>query len=391
MARPAKAIISGIGISDIGRRTAHTDLDLTLQSSREAIADAGLTAADIDGISSIGETPVPTASHALGANPRYQGGGFDRGGMLTNVMAAAEAVQEGRARHVLVYRTVKMMDGSLLSRGEDQPDFTGASVAARDLAMPGGMADVAPLLAMHAFAAPNWLGMHCQRHMDLYGTKKEQLGWLAVNSRRNAALNPRAILKAPITLDDYMNARIISTPLGLLDCDIPIDGSIAVIVSHPDYARDCPNPAITIEAFGGATGVGAWTMRPDYPKMASVDAAAEMWSKTDLKPADIDIAQLYDGFTFLTFAWLEALGICGDGEAGPFVEGATRIALDGEMPLNTYGGQLSAGRMHGYWVLHEACLQMRRQAGARQVKKRLDVGVVANGGGPIAGCLLLTC
>jgi len=227
--------------------------------------------------------------------------------------------------------------------------------------------------------------------MHLYGTTKEQLGWLAVNSRRNAALNPRALYRTPLTLDDYMTARMISSPFGLYDCDVPIDGSIAVVISHPDYAADCPKPPLRIEAFGGAAGFGAWTMRPDYPKMSSVDAAAEMWSKTDLKPSDIDIAQLYDGFTFLTFAWLEALGICGDGEAGPFVEGATRIALDGEMPLNTYGGQLSAGRMHGYWVLHEACVQLRGEGGDRQVKKtKLDVAAVANGGGPIAGCLLIT-
>ena len=106
------------------------------------------------------------------------------------------------------------------------------------------------------------------------------------------------------------------------------------------------------------------------------------------------IAELYDGFTFLTFAWLEALGICKDGEAGPFVEGATRIALDGEMPLNTYGGQLSAGRMHGYWVLHEACVQLRGEGGSRQVVRpggRMpEVAAVANGGGPIAGAMLLT-
>ena len=119
--------------------------------------------------------------------------------------------------------------------------------------------------------------------------------------------------------------------------------------------------------MAGALGLGGWDQRPDYPKMASTDAAAEMWSRTDLKPADVDIAELYDGFTFLTLAWLEALGFCGDGEAGPFIEGAARIALDGQLPLNTYGGQLSAGRMHGNWVLHEACLQLRGEAGPRQV------------------------
>ena len=102
------------------------------------------------------------------------------------------------------------------------------------------------------------------------------------------------------------------------------------------------------------------------------------------------MAELYDGFTFLTFAWLEALGLCEVGGAGPFVEGATRIALDGELPLNTYGGQLSAGRMHGYWLLHEACLQVRGDAGERQVTPRPEVAVAAVGGGPIAGCMLLT-
>ncbi len=122
-----------------------------------------------------------------------------------------------------------------------------------------------------------------------------------------------------------------------------------------------------------------------------VEAAAEMWSRTDLTPSDVNVAELYDGFTFLTFAWLEALGFCADGEAGPFVEGATRIALDGALPLNTYGGQLSAGRMHGYWLLHEACLQLRGQAGDRQLARRPEVAAVAAGGGPIAGCMLLTC
>jgi acetyl-CoA acetyltransferase len=115
-----------------------------------------------------------------------------------------------------------------------------------------------------------------------------------------------------------------------------------------------------------------------------------MWERTDLRPSDVDMAQLYDGFSILPLVWLEALELCGRGESGAFIEGGARIALDGELPLNTYGGQLSAGRMHGYWVLHEACVQLRGQAGPRQVPGRHEVAVVSNGGGPIAGCLLLT-
>jgi acetyl-CoA acetyltransferase len=252
------------------------------------------------------------------------------------------------------------------------------------------MGDMSLLLTYHAYSAATWLAMHCRRHMYLYGTTKEQLGWLAVNSRRNAGLNPLAVYREPMTLDDYLSARMVSSPFGLFDCDVPIDGSIALVVSTADYAPDCPHPAIRVEATGGSPGTGGWTQRADYPKMASIEAAAEMWSRTDLTPADLDFAELYDGFTFLTIAWLEALGICADGEGGPFIEGGRRIALEGELPLNTYGGQLSAGRMHGYWVLHEACLQLRGEAGERQVANQPEVAVVSNGGGPIAGCLLVT-
>jgi acetyl-CoA acetyltransferase len=395
-----RSIISGLGISRIGRKTGIGGVNLTEESSRAAIADAGLTPADIDGMATMGETPLDQAQAALGLEDGWRGGGMGVGGLLAPVMTACRAVAEGQARHVLVYRTVEMMGGSILPPAgaartppppppppppSSSPEPSGPSPADAF-----GMSD---LLTYHAYAATNWLSMHALRHMHLYGTTKEQLGWLAVNSRRNAAFNPRAVFRDPMTLDDYMAARMISDPFGLLDCDIPIDGSIAFIVSNADYANDCPKPPVRVNALGGvqggALGAGGWIYRSDYPKMASVEAAADMWNRTDLRPTDIDLAELYDGFTFLTFAWLEALGICADGEAGPFVEGGKRIALDGELPLNTYGGQLSAGRMHGNWVLHEACTQLRGEAGDRQVARH-EVAVVSNGGGPIAGCMLLT-
>jgi acetyl-CoA acetyltransferase len=383
------SVISGIGISRIGRKTGIGGLNLTEESARAAIADAGLSVADIDGISTMGETPIDEATAALGIEPRWQGGGMGRGGLLAPVMSACRAVAEGQARHVLVYRTVQMMGGAMPIPADGSPPAAPPSDDADDDA-PSVMGEMSSILSYHAYSAVNWLAMHAKRHMYLYGTTKEQLGWLAVNSRRNAGLNPLAVYRDPYTLEDYMSTRMISDPFGLFDCDVPIDGSISVVVSTADYANDTPKPALRVQACGGSDGLGGWVYRPDYPKMASADAAAEMWSRTDLRPADLDVAELYDGFTFLTFAWLEALGICGDGEAGPYVEGAKRIALDGELPLNTYGGQLSAGRMHGYWVLHEACTQLRGDAGERQVGGNPEVAVVSNGGGPIAGCMLLT-
>ena len=114
-------------------------------------------------------------------------------------------------------------------------------------------------------------------------------------------------------MDDYLDARPVSTPFGLYDCDVPVDGSIAFVVSAADHADDCPSRAVRIEAMGGSDGAGGWFHRADYPRMASVEAASQMWSRTDLRPEDVDIAELYDGFTFLTFAWLEALGLCEEG------------------------------------------------------------------------------
>ncbi|BBX66057.1 hypothetical protein MSAS_52310 [Mycobacterium saskatchewanense] len=389
------AILSGIGISRIGRRTGIPGVELTMEAVRAAIADAGLHANDVDGIATLGDTPAQDVNAELGIDAADCGAGFGTGGLLSPVMSACRAVAERRARHVVVYRTIQMLGGTVLPKEKDAP----APPLARMFETPegeprpavGAMDDINELLAAHAYSAANWLALNCRRHMELYGTTKEQLGSVALNGRRNAALNPLAVYRDPMTMADYLAARPVSTPFGLLDCDVPIDGSIAVVVSNAEYAGDCPHRAVAVEAIGGSDGAGGWFHRDDYPKMAMSDAAAQMWSRTDLTPADLDVAQLYDGFTFLTIAWLEALGICGDGESGPFVEGGTRIARDGQLPLNTYGGQLSAGRMHGYWALHEGCLQLRGEAGERQVSERPQVGVVSVGGGPVAGCMLLTC
>ncbi|OBI08719.1 thiolase family protein [Mycobacterium scrofulaceum] len=390
------AILSGIGISRIGRRTGIAGLDLTMEAVRSAIEDAGLAASDIDGIATLGDTPAGEVNAQLRIEAADCGSGFGTGGLLSPVMSACRAVAERRARHVVVYRTIQMLGGTVPVKPQENapaPPLARMFEAPEGAERPavGAMDDVNDLVAANAYSAANWLALNCRRHMELYGTTKQQLGWVALNGRRNAALNPRAVYRDPMTMADYLSARPVSTPFGLLDCDVPIDGSIAVVVSHADYARDCPHRAVAVEAVGGSDGAGGWFHRDDYPKMAMSDAAAQMWSRTDLKPADLKVAELYDGFTYLTLAWLEALGVCGDGEAGPFVEGGARIARDGELPLNTYGGQLSAGRMHGYWALHEGCLQLRGDAGERQVSRRPDVGVVSVGGGPVAGCMLLTC
>jgi len=161
-------------------------------------------------------------------------------------------------------------------------------------------------------------------------------------------------------------------------------------VSRAEHAADLDHPVARVEAVGTALrGRPSWDQFDDLTTMAARDAGAHLWSRTDLTPADVDVAELYDGFSFLAMTWIEALGFCARGEGGPFVEGGHRISLDGELPLNTNGGQLSGGRLHGFGFLHEACLQLRGEAGERQVAGA-EVAVVGNGGGPIAGAMLFT-
>ena len=390
-----RSIVSGIGQSAVGRRLGRTDLDLTIDACLEAVADAGLTRDDIDGLATFPGAGVgmggfagpssPEVQDALRLRLNWHDGGLEGPGQLRAVFAACLAVAAGLARHVLVYRTVT--ESSAQGSGHRQ----GIGGAGGGRGIPRMAGPLQWTLPYGAVSAANWIAWIAQRRMHEYGLTREQLAWIALNGRRNAARNPKAIYRDPMTLDDYLAARMISTPLCLYDCDAPCDGSTAVVVSHVDYAPDTPNPACHVNAIGTALrGRPSWDQFDDMTTFSARDAAASMWGRTELRPSDVDVAELYDGFSILTMVWLEEMGFCGKGESGPFVEGGGRIALDGSLPLNTSGGQLSAGRLHGFGMLHEACVQLRGQGGERQIPRAPEVAAVAAGGGPIAGCMLLT-
>lgn len=388
-----QAVISGIGQSAVGRRLGRTGLDLTIEASLQAIADAGLTTDDIDGLATYpGAFPMPPGfsgpgspdvQDALRLSVNWHRGGIEGSAQLTAIVDAVLAVASGLCRHVLVYRTVTE------STAQGQGGREGIGLSGGGPPKMGGSLQWS--IPFRAYSAANWLAMNAQRHMHEFGTTPEQLAQIALNGRRNAQRNPNAVYRDPMTLDDYFASRMITTPFRLFDCDAPVDGSTAVIVSAVGHARDVDHPVARFEAVGTALrGRPSWDQFDDMTTMSARDAAASLWERTDLTPADVDIAQLYDGFSFLTMTWIEALGFCGRGESGPFVEGGARIALDGELPVNTHGGQLSAGRLHGFGFVHEAVLQLRGEAGDRQVPGSPEVAAVANGGGPVAGALLLT-
>ena len=395
-----RAAITGIGQSAIGRRLGRSDLDLTLEAAMAAIADAGLTRDDIDGLSTypgggfgppgFGGPGTPEVQDALRLRLDWHDGGMEGAGQSRAVFAACLAVAAGLARHVLVYRTVT--EGSAQGTGGRQGIsgmVGGGGGGAKGMPRFGGFMQWS--LPFGAVSAANWLAMIAQRRFHEFGLTRAQLAQIALNGRRNAAHNPNAVYREPLTLEEYLDVRMVSTPLCLYDCDAPCDGSTAVVVSHRDYAKDAPNPACHVHAVGTALrGRPSWDQFDDMTTMAARDAAASMWQRADLTPADVDVAELYDGFSILTMVWLEELGFCARGESGAFVEGGATIALQGTLPLNTSGGQLSAGRLHGFGLLHEACVQLRGQGGERQVPGSPEVAAVANGGGPIAGSLLLT-
>jgi acetyl-CoA acetyltransferase len=389
-----RACISGVGQSDIGRRLGRDPMELTLDACLAAIEDAGLTTADIDGLSTYpGSMGTPAGFSGAGAydvidalrlNCGWYNGGLETSGQLGSVINACLAVASGLANHVLCFRSV--FEGS--AQGEK----------GRSAVMPGGGGGgsfkASGFMEWNiVFSAPSaaiWIAMFAQRHFHEYGTTREQLAWIALNARRNAALNPKAIYTDPMSMDDYLAARMISTPFCLYDCDVPCDGGTAVIVSRIDRAKDLRKPPLRIEAVGSAIhGRPSWDQFDDLSTMANRDASAQMWTRTDLKPSDVQLLEAYDGFSFITMSWIESLGFCKVGESGPFIDGGTRIARDGELPLNTHGGQLSAGRLHGYGFLHEAATQMWGEGGARQVPRVPEVAVAAAGGGNTCGCLLL--
>ena len=390
-----RAVLSGVGRSAIGRRLMRDPLSLTIDACLEAVADAGLTLDDIDGLSTypggmgggMSEGGVTALEEALRIHPTWINGGGELPGPGGSVIAGMLAVAGGLCRHVLCFRTVWE------STFNAQRQMAGGRAGSGGIGVAGAGRVSGPMVEWRvpfgAASAANWIGVNANQYLHRYGATRELLGWIALNDRANAARNPAAIYREPMTMDDYMSARPITSPFGLYDCDVPCDASIAVVVSAAEVAGDLAKPAVRIEAVGTqileriSWDQGTLTHEPQV-----LGQAAHLWTRTDMRPADVDLALLYDGFSFNAISWLEGLGFCGFGEAKDWLDGGRRIALDGELPVNPHGGQLSEGRTHGYGFLYEAVKQLRHEAGDRQVADA-RTAVVTSGGGTPSGVLLL--
>jgi acetyl-CoA acetyltransferase len=384
-----RAVISGIGQSAIGRQVDRSGFQLTIDAVLAAVADAGLTIDDIDGLAMFpggGAANLPGYANgnlyevqdALRITTTWRQGIVE--GMALPCYGPAMAVASGQARHVVVWRTVK--EGSASRAAGGRPAYGSTKPAAE-----GPLAWLLPIgmLSPVCQVAP-----YVARYMHDYGVTREQLGWIPVTQRAHAARNPDAVYRSALTIDDYLGSRMISTPICLYDCDVPVDGATAIVVSAADTAPDLRAP-VRIEAMAAVVdGRPLWDQWADMGRVGH-GAAAALWARTDLRPGDVDVAELYDGFTIEAVWWLEAMGFCGTGEAGTFVEGGKRITFGGEIPINTWGGQLSGGRLHaGFGHIAEAVRQLRGEAGDRQVAGA-EVAAVSNAGVLESATALLTC
>lgn len=375
----SSAVVSGIGMSQVGRRLDVDPWRLTADACLDAIADAGLTPDDIDGISTypgaVWSTPGITGAGCddvrtmLGLRSRWHSGGGERPGQLGAVIDAVLAVHSGLCDHVLCFRTVWESTAQ---------QYLGGRSAALDKTSGGKVLPFGRELdqwtAPYGIGYPSHGALRMQRYMHDSGATREHFARLAVVARANAALTPYAVHRDPLSVEDYMGARMISDPLCLFDCDVPVDGSVAFVVSRTGSTD--PRRSVAFRAIGSAAGVD--------------ESCAMLWSRTDLRPVDVDLAEVYDGFTIYAVEWLEALGLCERHGATALLEDGSRISRDGDLPISTNGGQLSGGRLHGFGALHEACAQLRGEAGERQVPRTPRVAAVTSGAESFSSALLLS-
>lgn len=356
-----KYAIAGVGCTAYTSQSGTTVRNLAIEACANAVADAGIGLAEIDGIVSYHfDDSIPAISVATGlglADVRYAVD-YSMGGNAASLvpLAAAAAIEAGLARNVLCYRAMNGRSGFRLG-------------GSRDNSAQGITQHTAPF---GWITYPQAMAMWCRRHMELYGTTSEQLGSIAVTFRHNASLNPRAMMREPITLADHQSSPVIVDPFHLLDICLESDGACAVLVTSAERARHLRHAPVYI--MGGAYGGGPdqgddlfdhirW---PEHARNYAGYIADDLWRSAGVGPADVDVAEIYDCFTYSVIMQLEGFGFCAEGEGGAFVQEG-RIGSDGELPLNTHGGLLSEAYIHGLNHVVEAVEQLRGTAGARQV------------------------
>ncbi|MEU9286396.1 acetyl-CoA acetyltransferase [Streptomyces sp. NPDC048275] len=369
-----KVAVVGISLSDCGRVDDATPYALHAQAARRALADAGLDRSLVDGFASAGLGTLPPVEVAeyLGLRPTWVDS-TSVGGATWEVMTAhaADAIAAGRANAVLlVYGSTARAD---IKAGRRTGNLSFGARGPLQFEVPYGHT----LIAKYAMAA--------RRHMHQYGTTLEQLASVAVQARANAGANPDAMFRDPITVDDVLSGPMIADPFTKLHCCIRSDGGAAVLLAAEEYVRDCRTAPVWVLGTGEHVSHATMSEWHDFTVSPAAVSGRIAFERAGVRPDDIDIAEIYDAFTYMTLVTLEDLGFCAKGEGGAFVEKG-RLLVGGELPVNTDGGGLSAQHpgMRGLFLLVEAVRQLRGEAGERQVRRSdgaLPALAVASGTG----------
>jgi acetyl-CoA acetyltransferase len=347
----------GAARSDCGRVDDTTPFELHHQASARALADAGLSHADVDGFASTGMgtlAPVEVAEY-LGLRPTWiDSTGVGGGTWEVMLSHATAAIATGQASTVLiVYGSTARSD---LKKKLRRANLAFSARGPSQFEAPWGHT----LIAKYAMTA--------RRHMHEFGTTVEQLANIAVDTRYNAQFNPEAMYAEPLTVDDVAAATMMADPFTKLHCCVRSDGGGAVVVTSDERARDLAKPPVHVLGTGSASNVTTMSEWADFTVSPAVASGKLAFDRAGLTPGDVDVCQFYDAFTSMVLLTFEALGFCGRGEAGPYLEGGT-MRVGGKMPTNTDGGGLSACHpgMRGIFLLVEGVKQLRGECGAGQV------------------------
>ena len=345
--------IVGIGDSEIGRHLGRSGMALHLEAMTRALKDAGLDKSAIDGLVTRSSHSSPqfnysaTLAGRLGIQPSYFNDTALSGASAAFlVLDAVAAIEAGYCT------TVICVNGDAHGAG---PRRGGITNWIEDFEKPYGM-----------IGAPESYALAARRHMYEYGTTSEQFGAIAVACRKHASLNPKAVFRKPITIEEHQASRYVAEPFRLLDCCPITDGAAAFIITSAERARDLATAPVYILGMGQGFAHSDLPYGPSMTTGAMRSASQRAYAMAKLGPPDIDVAQLYDCFTYVVLETLEDYGFCQKGEGGAFVEGG-RIELGGALPVNTGGGLLSHGHASGTLLVTEAAVQMRGAGGERQV------------------------